>query len=157
VKTKFIEASSSFNWGKFMVGRFEPDELKRRSHVSGKYADKVDDPVYSARMKSIPLLNQIGFDSDGIFVFDLQTCEGAVFYPHRRGPAKFDLEKHQIWCCPMFLPFLEWLYQQDCSDLDALPAMIEIPPEVARKHEALSGYRRAGPDAKERKRILKRP
>lgn len=92
----FIEAESDEgNWGKFMVACFEPEEWRRRSAV---------DPLRG-------LLGTIGWDAANpqVIVFDLQTCEGAAFRPG--GHAHNDLnEKHKVWVCPLFEPFLEWLY-----------------------------------------------
>jgi hypothetical protein len=74
-------------------------------------------------------------------VFDLQTCEGTAFRPG--GRAKYDLDKHKIWVCPLFEPFLEWLYKQpQHDDLTALPDTIDLPDVPF----ALSGYRRNGPE-----------
>src|SRR5262245_9402901 len=98
MKTKFIEATDAtkFNWGKFMIGYFEPAEL-------GRPVTLPNAQLASRR----PLLDQIGFDRREIFVADLQTQEGAFFRPG--GSPKADLEKHRIWVCPLFEPFLEWL------------------------------------------------
>src|SRR6266702_1985984 len=56
----------------------------------------------------------------------LRTGEGAFFRVHRQGVASADLDKHQIWVCPMFEPFLNWLYKQDVSDLDQLPSLVDL-------------------------------
>lgn len=127
MKTKFIEATNGpQNWGKFMLGRLEPHEMARTSAVMGG-----GEPYR--------LLRQIGWNLDAIFVFDLQTREGAAFIPG--GLAAADLAKHRIWVCPLFEPFLTWLYTQDLSDLDRLPALIDLPDAPF----AFSGYRRQGP------------
>jgi hypothetical protein len=47
-----------------------------------------------------------------------------------------------VWVCPMFEPFLEWLYTQDTSVLERLPTVVELPEAPAAA--ALAGYRRAG-------------
>jgi hypothetical protein len=126
VITKFIEVTNEvngrpFNWGKFMVARFTPDEWSRGA-VEGH-------PEFA-------LLDQIGWSHKHVIVFDLQTCEGAAFYPG--GWPKADVEKHKIWICPLFEPFLTWLYQQDLSDLNALPSSVVLADAPA----SLSGYRR---------------
>jgi len=59
---------------------------------------------------------------------------------HRQGVASADLNKHQIWVCPMFEPFLNWLYKQDVSDLDQLPSLVDLGDVPT----ALFGYRRKG-------------
>ncbi len=124
--TRFIEATDAteFNWGKFAVCRFSPDEWSRKSEISaGRF-----------------LLRSIGHGTSDIFVLDLQTCEGAMFSPH--GLAKADLSKHKIWVCPMFEPFLEWLYTQDLSDFDKLPSVVNLGDVPT----AMAGYRRKGPE-----------
>jgi hypothetical protein len=122
MKTKFIEAKGVLNWGKFAVCRFEPEEWNRRSKI---------DPGRQ-------LLDSQGWDDDHLWVLDLATGEGAYFSP--RGLASADLDKHRIWVCPLFEPFLEWLYKQKVADLDALPDFIELPNAEA----SLQGYRRPG-------------
>jgi hypothetical protein len=64
---------------------------------------------------------------------------GAVFKPG--GYAKGDLDKHAVWVCPLFEPFLGWLYAQDSADIEKLPALVKIKSPVS----ALYGYRRPGP------------
>lgn len=125
MKTHIIEASNGFNWGKFLLGRFDT-EWSLRSSMDGA--------------GEIPLLRQIGMALDQLLVLDLQTCEGALFSVRGRGLASADLDKHRIWVCPMFEPFLAWLYTQDVRDLEALPSVVELeaPAEMA-------GYRRPGP------------
>lgn len=124
MKTKFIEATNNDqNWGKFMLARFTPEEWA--------YASPLD-PRRS-------LITARGWRGHHIMVFDLQTGEGAMFLPG--GFASADLEKHRIWVCPLFEPFLAWLYEQDLNDLDALPALVQLPNAAF----ALSGYRRKGP------------
>jgi hypothetical protein len=130
MQTKIIEATQNaehgFNWGKFLVGR--PDaEWKVRSAIP------VEHPS-SAR----PLLSQLGWSREHAWVLDLQTGEGAFFRLGGFAPA--DLNKHRIWVCPMFEPFLVWLYEQDTTDLDALPALVELPLAPP----SMAGYRRAG-------------
>jgi len=128
MKTKFIEAvtktdSNAKNWGKFMLARFDEDEWNRQSTV-GSHA----------------LLREVGWAPLHLMVFDLQTGEGAIFKPH--GSAHADLEKHAVWVCPMFEPFLTWLYTQDVTNIELLPSYVEIEGEFM-----LSGYRRPGPKA----------
>jgi hypothetical protein len=122
--TKFIEAveSSKFNWGKFMVCQFTPEEMARRSEID------------SAR-----LIQARGWGPSHFLVVDLQTGEGAMFPVRSNGLVSHDLNmSHQIWVCPMFEPFLEWLYKQDMSDIDKLPGLVNLG-EV---ETALRGYRR---------------
>ncbi len=124
MKTKLIEVTDAtrFNWGKFCVMRFD-HEWERPSKIG----------ITSS------LLREIGWNARNIVVLDLQTGEGAQFLPG--GLARADLNKHRIWVCPMFEPFLAWLYLQDLTDLDALPDLVDlgnVPVDV-------SGYRRAGP------------
>lgn len=125
--TKIIEATNceagGLNWGKFLIGRFD-HEWDYQSHID------------TGRR----LLPTMGWSSDILLVFDLQTGEGGLFRPG--GLASSDLFKHQIWVCPMYEPFLTWLYQQDLTDLQALPAVVQIADPTS----ALAGYRRGGPN-----------
>lgn len=125
MKTKIIEATNGpHNWGKFMLGRFD-EEWERISSV--------------APSDRYPLLRAVGLDNNHLLVLDLQTNEGAIFRPG--GLAAADLEKHRIWVCPLFEPFLAWLYEQDLSDLDQLPDHVDLPDVPFRWR----GHRRSGP------------
>lgn len=127
MRTRIIEATqgpAGLNWGKFMVGRFDEAEWQHRSVV--------DPPK--------PLLKQIGTDPEAVWVFDLQTCEAASFRPG--GLARADLNKHRVWVCVLFEDFLEWLYTQDLTDLDALPGLVHLPDAEG----GLYGHRRPGPE-----------
>jgi hypothetical protein len=111
--TRIIEAvqdrTTPGNWGKFLVARFAAVEWAAASAVTGA-----------------PLLPQLGWTPQHLWVLDLQTGEGALFRPG--GLATYDLERtHQIWTCPLFPAFLTWLYTQDLRDLAALPALVELP------------------------------
>jgi hypothetical protein len=132
MKTKIIEVTqpnpktNPQNWGKFLLGQLTEEEYSHQSEVSpGK------------------LLPQIGYwhrDPMWLWVLDLQTREGAFFLVG--GCAEYDLnEKHQIYVCPLFEPFLEWLYLNFNGNLDKLPSYVQIDAPVA-----FSGYRREGKD-----------
>jgi len=126
VKTKLVEVTNSVgdqhrNFGKFMLGVFDQDELKRTSVVDG----------YS-------LVWGRGWGPGHILVLDLQTGEGAIF--KIGGSAKHDLDKHKVWVCPLFEPFLEWLYLQ--PDPMNVPDHVNLPEAEF----AMSGYRRSGPE-----------
>lgn len=132
MQTHFIEAShgGTGNWGKFMVARMTDEEFARTSYVEEFDTD---------RPKKVSLLHAVGWADYNIIVFDLQTREGAAFRPGGYAPA--DLHKHRIWVCPLFEPFLTWLYHQDLSDITKLPSYVclrDAPFSDA-------GYRRPGP------------
>ena len=130
MKTHIIEVTNGpKNWGKFLLGTFD-NEWTRRSEIS---------PLLRS-----PLLRQIGWSASHILVLDLQTGEGAVL--RHGGMAKHDLDKHRVWVCPMFEPFLEWLYTQPREKVLALdlPAHVDLPDAPFAMH----GYRRRGPDQK---------
>lgn len=120
MKVVLIEATTGFNWGKFMVARFEPVEWEIQSAVG-----------------NVSILRSRGWTSCHVMVFDLETCEGAAFFPG--GLASADLDKHRVWVCPLFEPFLTWLYDQDLTDLDALPKLVELKAPFD-----MRGYRREG-------------
>lgn len=128
MQTKIIEATNGpLNWGKFLLGRLD---------VEWNIASSVD------TASPFPLLRTIGWsrDQSHIWILDLQTREGAMFRVDRHAVPSSDLNKHKIWVCPLFEPFLEWLYKQDVTDLDALPAHIDL----AFAPFAFRGYRRPG-------------
>jgi hypothetical protein len=113
------------NWGKFLIGAFTAEDHQRTSAV---------DPCRR-------LLGAIGHGENSYLVVDLQTCEGAIF--RLGGMARADLAKHRIWVCPLFEPFLEWLYAFTTARRDwwdDLPAHIDLPDAPFAMH----GYRRTG-------------
>lgn len=126
---KFIEAHdrTKFNHGKFMVARFGAPQWSHPSTV-----------ILTEEKRNRSLLNFCGWNRDHILVTDLQTGEGAIFRPG--GYAKADLDKHKIWVCPMFEPFLTWLYKQDLKDLSTLPILVDLGDVPV----SMSGYRRTG-------------
>ena len=129
MKTYVFEGhGSGGNWGKFLVGVHDSE---------WSWRSQIDDS------RDSPLLGRIGWTREHIWVLDLQTCEGGAFRPG--GYAKADLDKHRIWVCPLFEPFLTWLYLQDLSRIDELPQLVEldVPLEFA-------GYRRPGPGDEEK-------
>jgi hypothetical protein len=135
MQIKIIEATNvtggGINWGKFLLGRFDT-EWERRSVITDS---------------STPLLHQIGWDRNHLWVMDLQTGEGAMFRPG--GSAEADLHKRQIWVCPMFEPFLIWLYTQNLRDLATLPNVVHLSDAPS----AMWGYRRPGIAAAEINRL----
>jgi len=125
MKPKFIEVTNNNkNWGKFMVTKFYEDAS-----------------IPSQITPTQSLMSACGWTPHHIMVFDLQTGEGAIFMPG--GMAAADLDKHKIWVCPMFEPFLKWLYKQYRDpkfDLDKLPPLLDLP----NAEFALRGHRREG-------------
>jgi hypothetical protein len=131
MKTKIIEANNGpRNWGRFLVGRFD-SEWSQRTAIEGALSTGL-------------LANHCGWTERHLLVLDLATGEGAVF--KHGGYARADLNRrHRIWVCPLFEPFLAWLYQQDVTDLEALPAMVTLTDAPFE----MQGYRRqGGPDGK---------
>lgn len=122
METKIIEVTNGpQNWGKFLLGRFDNEWQYNSVIGTGK------------------LLRSRGHHEREILVVDLETCEGAIFSPG--GMAKADLDKHRIWVCPMFEPFLVWLYKQDLMrPLTQLPSHVDLPDAPF----SLRGYRREG-------------
>jgi hypothetical protein len=104
-----IEDPKGPNHGKFCVGRF----------------DAADWAVRSIFDKNASLIRLCGWPPNFVWVFDLQTGEAAYVRPG--GYARADLQKHRVWVCPMFEPFLEWLYKQDLTDLSKLPSAVALP------------------------------
>lgn len=147
MRTKIIETEHGEgrgNHGKFMLLRPDTEwervsllptlqQARPRSDEEGQVQDRL-------RVPTPNLLGGVcGWGLRHLWVLDLQTGEGACFLPG--GYAVADLDKHAVWVCPMFQPFLEWLYDQDLSDLDALPDVVQLPEAPF----AFAGYRREGP------------
>jgi hypothetical protein len=125
---KFVEAGNGFNWGKFAVGRFTLDEMCEPATVDG--------------MAGAPLIASQGWAPHHVWVLDLATGEGAMF--DLMGLASADLQKHKIWVCPLYEPFLTWLYAHR-RELGGdwwieLPRSVELPHAPAEMY----GYRRDG-------------
>jgi hypothetical protein len=125
MKTYLFEARGSINWGKFLVADLD-EEWEWPS-------------IAFPDVKSV--LDGCGWDpmKPMFWIMDLQTGEGAYFKVG--GAANQDLEKHRIWVCPMFEPWLEWFYKQDMSNIASLPRVLHLPDAPA----AIYGYRRQGP------------
>ena len=127
MRTQIIEVTNGpQNWGKFLLGLFDTEKSHRSAVAAGP----------------MPLLAQIGWETRLmlIWVLDLQTMEGAAF--RFGGDAHADLEKHRIWVCPLFEPFLEWLYRQDEATVRSLelPQLVDLPDAPF----AFAGHRRRG-------------
>lgn len=97
-----------------------------------------------------PLVERCGWTRSHVMVVDLQTGEGAIF--KLGGLPSADLDKHRVWVCPMFEPFLTWLYDYQRKHVEtqadgaragwfeAMPALVELDAEPA-----IRGHRRQGP------------
>lgn len=118
------------NHGKFMVGLFDKEW-------------DIDSQVAPGH----ELLALCGWGSRHLLVIDMETGEGSIFHPG--GLASADLNtKHKIWVCPLFEPFLGWLYDQLgvrpvnvwAEWLTHAPKFVELPDAEF----ALRGYRRTG-------------
>lgn len=135
---KIIEATDvgQFNHGKFMVRLFEHDEYNYMSRIAPEYL----------------LRRFCNYPRATIWVDDLYTGEGCRFaFPsyrikenreQRAAHVKESLNRHRIWVCPMFEPFVTWLLGQDLSDLSCLPDVVDSLPDDAC---SFWGYRRPGP------------
>lgn len=115
--THFIEAGNDLNHGKFMLGRLTREELAARSALPGFE----EEPL--VRVGGLRRLN-----ARSTLVVDLQTGNGAAFFMN--GYAVADLRKAGIHVCPMFPPFLTWLYQQGLAegkgDITQLPRYVHF-------------------------------
>jgi hypothetical protein len=133
MKTKIIEGySEPGNYGKFMLGIFD-SEWDVRSNLGST----VPDPEVSARQAARPLLQTLGWTDSHFIVFDIQTGEGGLF--RHGGLASADLNKHKIWVCPLFEPFLQWVYSQDLKKIDDWPLLVKLQAAFS-----MQGYRREG-------------
>lgn len=134
---RIVELTNLFNWGKFMVARFDRDEWRYKSRIDG-----------------YGLIGGRGWTAEHLWILDLQTGEGAFFKPG--GLAEADLNKHAIWVCPMFEVFLKWLYKhpEHWKDITTIPEFLELTDKETMSQSAMAGYRRPGPDeaVREKKR-----
>ena len=130
----FVEVSDEANWAKILLMKFGSEDLLVRSKVSGDFLLKSVDN--NRRVKT-------GTNAEKVFVLDLQTEEGAFFFPRKEGNAKDDLESHEIWVCPLYLPFLIWLYANMPKELKEIPKLVEFPKST---HVHYQGWRRPGPE-----------
>jgi hypothetical protein len=136
VKTFQFEARhgpGTGNHGKFMVGVLDEEWAWLSGVDEGR-----------------PLMQACGWwgaATDRIWVFDLQTGEGCFLHPG--GSAHADLAKHRVWVCPLFEPWLTWLYEQlrGCAAEDIPARLGELPRvvDLPGAEFALAGYRRPGP------------
>jgi hypothetical protein len=128
MRTRIVEVTNGpKNWGKMLLAQFEPEEWATPSAIIGRHIDG----------RTLGVLDYCGWSRTHLLVLDLQTGEGALFRPG--GSASADLAKHRIWVCPLFEPFLTWLYTQ--PDPWAIPAHVDLPDAPF----AWAGHRRPGP------------
>jgi len=130
MRTHIIEATNGeLNWGKFMVGVMDTQDWRRM-------------PMTPGCDQGMPLLQARRWDVTDIWVMDLETREGAVFRLANGDPSGA-LNKHQIWVCPLFEPFVNWLFTQPHEQILmlALPDWVDLPDAVF----AFKGHRRPGP------------
>lgn len=128
----YVETYNDFNHGKFVLLRHGPEDLRRRSALPG--------------YETTHILVGRKWDADGTFIADLQTGEGCVFYLECGSAAvQYTLnQKHKIWVCPMYEPFVCWLADthpelaRGGGDITALPSVVELPDAPT----AVAGYRR---------------
>jgi hypothetical protein len=95
--SKIIEVSDQANWGKMLVQEFDEAELARKSSVG-------DGETVLGATAARRSTFATGDPRDLRLVIDLQTHEGALFDLTTCAPER-DLDRHQIWVCPLFLPF----------------------------------------------------
>lgn len=140
MKTRIVEATNGIaNWGKFLLARFDASELAYESLVMRSIPANERSPSDSVRLfDAMPGGKQRERDT---LVLDLQTGEGAFFYVHKLRSAKVDLEHHKIWVCPLFEPFLEWLYAFNGDHMERCPALLDLP----NAEFSFKGHRRSGP------------
>jgi hypothetical protein len=146
VKSKFLEVTNKANWAKLQLLQWEPSDLARPSLVQ----------------KGKVLLNAVqvrrGDAADpltAVFVRDLQTQEGCEFYPSPEADCKTQLDMHRVWVCPLFYPFVSWLFANYQGDVTSLPDLVELADS---KKQEYQGYRRPGeemePITQIRKKLL---
>ncbi len=133
METKIIEASDcdKFNWGKFLIGRFD-HEWERRAQI----LSALDGPS---------LIGSQGWGPEDLLVMDLSVGHAAMFTPRAGALPHVDVENTGIYFCPLFRGFMEWLYRQDLQDLSGLPDYVELDPVYMIRGPAPGEYQ-GGPD-----------
>lgn len=128
MRVRFVEAVNGFNWGKFLVAVWEPEDWAYPG-------------VHPEGYRS--LIASQGWTRKHVWVLDLATGEGALF--KLGGLASADLDRHRVLVCLLFEPFLAWLYdhyrEQPEDWFDKLPPDVSLPDAP----RGLYGYRRRGP------------
>lgn len=121
--TKLIETTDMFNHGKFLVGQMEGFELTQYLAI------KDDGRQLSHVLHASP---------SKFWVLDCATCEGAFF--DFSNDAYYQLERHQVWVCPMFPLFLEWAFEKFKQEPNVLnwDSLVNLKQG---KHNALSRRR----------------
>lgn len=125
------------NWGKFMVLVPTEEEWARRPQA----------PDTNTGNRS--LLSVCGWGPEHVWVLDLQTGEGMyTAFGRGREPAIALEAKHQIWVCPMYVSFLNWLNEQISKEVSPLSRaeLVHGLPDYVELADApfdFSGYRRS--------------
>lgn len=116
--TKIIEGSDGALYGKWLVGQLDQIELGATTALPGFEGTQ--------RIWTFGGARKFGAHPGARLVLDLQTSQGGVFIPDSKSSADADLDKSKLWVCPLFRQFFCWLYQQDVSDVSALPSFIDL-------------------------------
>jgi hypothetical protein len=128
----FIEGTNDFNYGKFLLLRFDTSERQVRTALTGFEGHPLF--TFGGQRKLNPRMT---------LVVDLQTGEGAAFSLDPMSWTELG-DKHRIWVCPMYEPFLRWLCQQGLDngggDITALPRCVQLDEAES----SLFGHRREG-------------
>lgn len=129
MKTKIVEATTGpqGNWGKFLIGQFDQDEIDTVSAIAPEYGS---------------VLKQRGWwdPAQYFLMLDIETGEGSVFATW--GDARADLHKHRIWVCPLFQPTLARIRAMAPFAVADLPSLLELSFDEA--PFAMAVPRRAG-------------
>jgi hypothetical protein len=82
------------------------------------------------------------WNTSNILVLDLETKEGLVLPSNTYNPLGLLDDKHDIWVCPMFRPFLVWLCLQEYTSVTELPDFVALPTDESE----MFGHRANGRD-----------
>lgn len=139
MELKFVEAGQApeggGNWGKFAVARWSTLEMREPTRFPGCEGQFIT--------------GLTGSPFDHIWLLDIQAGEGALFSINNPIPVDVphQLNEKQIYICPMFEPFMTWLWEHIRSHqgtnldwFDELPRVVVLPEAPF----DLYGYRRRG-------------
>lgn len=126
---RFVEVTDLVAYGKFLVCRMTPVELATPTAMPEARLLVPD------AAPSPPLLTYGGrrrFNSHSTLVVDLQRGTAAA-WPLQGVAEAYKAEHLQnLPVCPMYMPFIEWLYRDarwamGAGDITDIPAYIELP------------------------------
>lgn len=120
--TRFVEVTDGWMYGKFLVCRMDAEELATPSEMpDARHGERL--LVHGGRRR---------FNDHSTLVIDLQLGTAAAWPLQGLMEA---YESEHLWhlhVCPMYRPFVRWLYEQGrwamgAGDITEIPRYLEVP------------------------------